>query len=157
VSGEDKTSLGAKLEALLDEASRGDSPAGVIHASHGGVSVQAEIIDVDRLGVVVESLKVHAGAGDVAKRVDRVAATVRPAGQPLRTIEVDARLGGGVLRTTAEHMMGGRFYSVDIDSEGAELTRHRRDESGQRTREKFTLTREHLGRLVDDLSDALSD
>ena len=140
MSGEDKTSLGAKLEALLDEASRGGSPAGVIHASHGGVSVQAEIIDVDRLGVVVASLKVLAGAGDVAKRVDRVAATVRPAGQPLRTIEVDARLGGGALRTNAEHMMGGRFYAGDSEAVRTELIRHRRDESGQRTRDKFTLS-----------------
>ena len=132
----DESTLGGKLEALLDAASRADGPAGVIQATHGDTSVQAEIVDVDRLGVVIERLKVQTGGGDVARQAARVASSVRPAGQRLKAIEVDARLGGGVLRTTAEHMMGGRFYAVEIDPEGAELTRHRRDESGKKRQQR---------------------
>ena len=157
MSEQDESSLGSALEALLNEAATAAGSPGVIEAQKGSSRVRAEVVDVDRLGVVVERLRIDCPAGDLAGRMARVAASVRPAGQHLKPIEMDERLGGGTLRTTAEHMMRGRFYQVGIDLQGAELARHRRDESGQRTREKFTLTREHLGRLVDELSDALSD
>jgi hypothetical protein len=34
---------------------------------------------------------------------------------------------------------------------------HHKDEDGRRVRERFTLTRAHLGQLVDELSEALED
>jgi len=157
VSDPNKSSLGKALEALLDDATRSEHAPGLLEASYGGARVQAEIVDVDRLGVIVERLRVQAGSGDLEGQAERIAQTVRPAGQQLRAVEVDTRLHGGVLRTTAEHMVGGRFYQVGIDAQGAELTRHHKDEDGRRVRERFTLTREHLGRLVDELSEALED
>ncbi len=81
----------------------------MIEAQKGSSRVRAEVVDVDRLGVVVERLRIDCPAGDLAGRMARVAASVRPAGQHLKPIEMDERLGGGTLRTTAEHMMRGRF------------------------------------------------
>jgi len=157
VTDPDESSLSKALEAKLNDTPYSGGEPRVIEATAGNVRVRAEVVDVDRLGVVVERLRVEAGLGDTIRRAQRVEATLRPAGQRLQAVEVDERLGGGVLRTSADHMMGGRFYQVDLDTEGAELTRHKKNENGRRTRERFTLTREHLGKLVDDLSEVLGD
>jgi hypothetical protein len=150
--------LGQALEAALDvAASKAGDATGLIEAASGHARVEAEVVDVDRLGVIVERVRVTTGPGDLAQRAKRVVERVRPDGQRMRTVEVDNRLGGGILRTAPVETGGGRFYQIDLDENGGILTRHRKDESGRRQQERFTMTREGLGRLVDDLSQALDD
>ncbi len=133
-----------------------DAP-GAAAAEHGAARATVDVVDADRLGVVVERLRVDAGPGDIAGRARRLAEGLRPAGERLRAVEVAPELGGATLRSDPEDMHGGRFFQVDVDGEGAEITRHRAVRGEPRVREAFGLTREQLGRVVDDLARGLED
>jgi len=151
-------SLRQALDAALDAATgKDEGAAGTIEASSGGIQVKADIADVDRLGVVIDRVEVTTDSGNIEQRAARLVKQVRPDGQRLRAIEVDNRLGGGMLRTSPLKTNGGRFYEIDLNETGGVLTRHRKDAEGQRHAEQFTMTREGLGRLVEDIGKALED
>jgi len=149
-----RPTLSQALDAALDAATgKGENAPGTIEATAGGATVVAEIIDVDRLGVVVERLRVTTGPGDLKLRAVRAAERVRPGGAALHAIELDTRLGGGVLRT--ETQRDNRFYELGLDETGGVLTRHHKESNGRRSREPFTVTRADLEQLLDELSESL--
>lgn len=151
---EPRPTLSQALDAALDAAaSKVGTAPGTIEAAAGGATVVAEVVDVDRLGVVVDRLRINIGPGDLVHRSKRVSECVRPGGADLHAIELDTRLGGGVLRT--KPLEDDRFYELGLDETGGVLTRHHLDSDGRRCAEPFTVTRESLGRLVDELSDSL--
>ena len=88
--------------------------------------------------------------------ITAIAHNVRELGGRLVPVEVDERLGGGSLRTRTRDLRGGRFYEVELDGAGATVDRYKVGEDGGRERQPYTLTREQLGRLVDDLADGLA-
>ncbi len=145
---------GGRLGEALDGAISGRGRVEAEDAA--GRRVRADVLDEDRLGVQIERLRVEAPGG-IPERVDRIAADLRPGGERLVPIEVDARLGGGVLRTRTDEMRGRRYFEVEVDAEGAGLGRYRVEEDGTRTAEPFTVTREQLGRLVDTLAGPAPD
>ena len=68
-------------------------------------------------------------------------------GQP---VEVDASLGGATLRTSPDEMRRGRFFEVNVRPDETEVHRYR-VEQGERKREEFTLTRDQLRELIDEV------
>jgi len=136
------------LREALDQAVDG---RGHHEAEVEGRKAEVEVRDADRIGVVIDRLKVTGPSEDVRQRVERIGQSVRPGGEAVVPIEVDPGLEGAVMRTDPEHMRGGRFYQVDVTEHGAELTRQRRTEGGGREQEPFTVTREQLGDLVEGL------
>lgn len=142
------------LGDALDSAITG---RGMVEAEDpAGRRVRADIVDEDRLGVQIDRLRVDAPEG-IGGRVDRIAQDLRPGGERLVPVEVDERLGGGVLRTRTDEMRGRRYFEVEVDAEGAGLGRYRVDDDGTRNPEPFTVTREQLGRMVDTLAGPLPD
>ena len=56
---------------------------GTTTASSGDLIVEVDTSDVDRLGVVIDAIRVRGGRGSVTERAARVAEGVTPSGQPL--------------------------------------------------------------------------
>jgi hypothetical protein len=107
--------------------------------------------------VVVDRLRVEdrAGGSDkVRQRAERLSELVKPEGRSMRPTEVAPDLGGAILRTTPREKTR-EFYQLEIDDSGADLSKHRVGDGGKRQSAPFTLTREELGRIVDDMDDGL--
>ena len=147
-------SLGDLLEQKLDLPGSERGRIGVEAPS--GAAAEVDVVEVDRLGARVDRVRVTTPApGPLARQADGIAERVRDLGDRLVPVEVDDRLGGGVLRTAPQEIRGRRFFEVELDGEGATVERYQVGEDNQRERQPFTLTREQLGRLVDDLEDGL--
>lgn len=142
---------------LRERVERAVDRAGTVSVDADGIHAEVEVSDSDRIGVVVERVRVEGGEGPVDQRARAIAEQVRPGGEVLKPIEVAPELGGAVLRTPRDPADGGRYYQVDIDATGAELTRHRVDGEGRRHQQGFALTRDQLGRLVDQMGRAVGE
>lgn len=118
-----------------------------------GVHAEVEVVDVDRLGAVVEGIRVRGAPADVGERARAISEAVRPAGDHLVPVEVDKGLGGAILRSQPDDVRRG-FYEVRVDPESAELSGHKLTSEGKRLRVPYTWTRDQLGRVVDGLERA---
>ena len=148
-------SLGDLLEKKLDLPGSGEGSVQV--ESDSGAVAQVDVLDSDRLGATVDRVRVTVPeAAPLQQQADAITGRVRELGGRLIPVEVDERLGGGRLRTRKKDLRGGRFFEVDLDGEGATVDRFKVGEDGGRSRQPYTLTREQLGRLVDDLADGLA-
>ena len=106
--------------------------------------------------MVVDRLRVEGQAGDLRQRSEAVVAALRPQGERLHTVELDLALGGAVLRSIPQDMRRGRFFQVDLDATGLELHRHARSRAGGRSAEPFALTRDELGRIIEDIGQIMA-
>ena len=93
----------------------------------------------------------------ISRRSSRVCcgATRLTSSEPHRVqpVEVDPYLGGGVLRSRPEEMKKPEFYQVDLTGDREiGVRRYRVQADGQRKQTDFTLTREQLGDLIDEIS-----
>lgn len=119
-------------------------------------TVEVDLSAKGPIGAKVHRVRVEVrGGGSLQVQAGRICERVRGLGERLVPVEVDARLGGGVLRSDPKDMRGRRYYEVGLDGTGATLERWRAKDGGGRDREPFELTREQLGRLVDDLAEGL--
>lgn len=144
-------------EALEDALDRADGP-GVVDAEVEGHRAQVDVADVDRLGVRVRRIRVER---DTPYDVERAARCwpreLRDLPDRVEPVEVDARLGGATLRSRPDEMRDDRFMDVEIRGGTAEVRRRVRSRGGPREDADFTLTREQLERMVDDLARGGSD
>ncbi len=148
-------SLGDLLERKLDLPGSGEGRVQV--EAEDGTVVELDVVDRDRLGATVDRLRVSVPQPDpLPRQAEAIAGRVRELGGRLVPVEVDERLGGGTLRTAPGEVRGGRFYEIGLDGDGATVDRYQVGDDGARRRQPYTLTREQLGRLVDDLADGLS-
>jgi len=148
-------SLGDLLEKKLDLPGVGQGSLQV-EADSGAVA-EIEVVDSDRLGATVDRVRVIVPeSAPLQQQADAITGRVRELGGKLIPVEVDERLGGGSLRTRTKDIRGGRFFEVELDGAGATVDRYKVGEGGQRERQPYTLTREQLGRLVDDLAEGLA-
>ena len=152
----EETGLSQALEAALHDVPSTAEGTSTVEAECNGVHVQATVRDIDRLGIVIERVRVQSGTGNLGQRTLTLA-DIRPAGERLRAVEVAPSLGGSKIRTRTEDIRNGEFFEIDVAAEGAELRRYRKTESGQRVITPFTVTRKHLGNLVDQIAEALDD
>ncbi len=145
--------LGELLDRKLDLPGSGP---GVVEVEGAKGIAQVEIVDLDRLGAQIERVGVRVPeSAPLTQQAADICERVRELGDRLVPVEVDPRLGGGVLRSDPEELRGG-YYEVGLDGSGATVERYAVDEEGTRSREAFTLTRNQLERLVDDLERGLS-
>lgn len=143
-----------RLRQALDAAASGSG--GPVAVEGEGWTAQVQTEQVGPVGVVVDHLRVQGRPGDVAERAEAVVEALRPGGERLRAVEVDRGLGGAVLRTRERDMRGGRYFEVELGPEEAVVRRHRVRKGEGRTAEPYALTREELGRIVEDLGEVLA-
>lgn len=138
-------SLGRALDRALDGAQ-----PGVVSAEVEGRRVEAVVVDVDRLGVRLGRVKVSREADYPVETIgqewpDRL----RSLPERVAPVEVDPGLGGAVFRSEPDDEQG--WFEVEVRGADAEVGRRRRGAEGREAVE-FTLTREGLRRLVDELA-----
>ncbi len=141
------------IDRALDAERAVDAPAEV---QGQGWRARIHTQQVGPVGVVVDRVRVEGVPGDITKRAQDLAERLRPQGERLDAVEVAPQLGGAVLRTRRDDIRRGRFFQVELDESGADLTRLRKDPGRGRRSEGFAVTREELGRIVEDMGDVLA-
>ena len=159
-------SLGSKLVRALKNSS--GSGKREVEVEHDGTTARADVNGsgpygsaVDRITVVgPDRERTEGEAGEAVARqagaiVDRV--TYLP--ERLREHEVEASLGGGVLRSRPDEMRDREYHEIKLDGgRDAEISRYRYDPTRtRRDRIPQHYSHEALERLADDLSDVLGD
>jgi len=128
---------------------------GRVQAERDGVVAEVDVDDVDRLGARVRGIRMTAPRrGDVCTQASRLPEAMRPLVERIIPVEVDAGLGGAVLRTDPADIVDREFFEVRTDGMQATVQRLRGSGEGTTVR-PFTLTREQLGRIVDGLDGVL--
>lgn len=141
--------MGRTVEAGLER--------GVVVSEHEGWRIEVEVEDLDRLGASVRGIRVTSPqAGSITRQAERFPETMRALPDRLVPLEVDPRLGGAVLRSDPRDVRRREFFEVRTDGRNASLERRRGGPDGSE-RVPFTVTREQLGRLVDEMGEALED
>jgi len=152
-------SLGKALNDALDDAEA--PPAGdvrTIEARDGERAAQVDVHEVDRLGVRVRRIRVEReDPYDVERVAERWPRELRDLPDRVEPVEVDPRLGGATLRSRPDELRDDRFIDIEVRGRSAEVHRHTRNRGGDRESADLTLTREQLGRMVDDLVRGGSD
>lgn len=138
---------------LADRLDRSLAP-GVVQADVGGVHAEVDVVEVDRLGVSVRGVTVRTPTkGDVAGHAARLPGALGALTERVRPVEVDPTLGGAVLRSKPRRQ---EYFEVRSDGREVSVEKLRRGPDG-RTRVPFVLTREQLGRLVEDVGEVLEE
>lgn len=137
----------SELGGRLDRALAGP---GIVRVEHEGRVAEVDVVEVDRLGVRVRSLRVDAGPGEVSVQEAgaRLPGALRGLPERLVTVEVAPTLGGAVVRTVPEEVRDREFFEARTDGRVTQLERVRATGEG-REQVPFTVTREALGRIVD--------
>lgn len=141
-------SLGQDLKSALDGAHNGTAIVDL-----DGAHAEVDVEEVDRLAARVRGVRVHRAQDfDLAREAPDLAGRVRSLGEDLVPVEVSPVLGGAVLRTKPEHLRNHEFYELELHgNRDLELRRMRAEPGKDRQAVDFVLTRDQLGRLIDEL------
>lgn len=147
------TTLGKALDEAID-TSTDDGPR-TIEAEAGSRRAEVDIEEVDRLGVRVGRIRVERESDYDLEAIARDwPRELRDLPDRVEPVEVDPGLGGATLRSRPEEMRDDRFVDIQVRGRTAEVRRLVRSRDAEAD---FTLTREQLGRMVDDLARGGSD
>ena len=145
-------------DALKDKLELPGVGSGRVLVDGESGSVEVDLSAKGPIGAKVHRVRVESRApGTLDQQAAGICERVRGLGERLVPLEIDERLGGGVLRSDPSDMRGKRYFEVGLDGQGATLERWKAKPDGGREREAFEVTREQLGRLVDDLAEGLGE
>ncbi len=139
--------LGNAIDRALDAQTRGTITVG--KDEH---RAEVDVVEVGAIGVRVKRLAVTAPRTDLEELAKALPGRLRSLPERVKTVEVDARLGGATLRTDPEEMRDNEFFEVEVRGDTVSVDRYKVS-GGGRTPVEFDLTRRQLGRLVDELDD----
>ena len=141
-------------ETINDALDAMDGEAGEVRADLDGGKATVDVVAVDRLGVKVREIRVERNKPfDLVSECEVLPDRLRSLPHRVKPVEVDPTLGGGVLRSRPEEMKKKEFYQVDLSGDReVGVRRYRVQSDGQRKQTEFTLTREQLGDLIDEIS-----
>lgn len=139
--------INAALDALK-------GAAGEVKADVPGGEAVVSVVAVDGLGVKVRHVKVaRTKPFDLEVECELLPERIRSLPHRIQSVEVDPVLGGGLLRSRPEEMRKREFYQVDlVGQKEVGVRRYRVTKSGEREPIDFTLTREQLGDLIEEIS-----
>jgi hypothetical protein len=151
------------LDGKIRDAAREGRSVGktTIEAQTGSGRTTVVVDDADKYGVLAGPVSSETPGGKPSAVPAQAAEAVKKINylqEPLAVIETEDRRGRGILRSaTPRQVEGGREYNEAILDGGGSITIRRfRAESGSRRRQvPSNLSRETLGRLVDDLGEIL--
>ncbi|HJN77861.1 MAG TPA: hypothetical protein QGF58_28350 [Myxococcota bacterium] len=144
-------------DALGDKLDLPGVDSGHIEVEYDNRKAEIDLVEVGPIGARVKRVRVSVpSAAPLQQQADGICERLRGLGERLVPVEVDERLGGGVLRSDPNEMNGRRYYEVGLDGDSATVERYRALDDGGREQEDFTVTRDQLGRIVDDLAEGLS-
>lgn len=126
-------------------------------ARGGGVAevgrARVDVVEADRLGVRVRKVAVsHDPPVDVAEEARRLSEGLRALPERLEPVEVAPSLGGARLRTRPDDLRRREFFEVEVTPGETAVGRTRlAGDPPEREPADFTLTRDQLGDLIDEL------
>lgn len=132
----------------LDDALDQLDGSGVVEVEEARGRTKVDVVEADRLGVRIRSLQVDHERRDILEEAQQLPGRIRALPDRLVPTEVSPKLGGAILRTAPESIRRGRFFEVEVRPEHTGIKRFKVDE-GDRAQEDFTLTRDQLRDLVD--------
>ncbi|MCA9489638.1 MAG: hypothetical protein KC621_06930 [Myxococcales bacterium] len=139
-------SLDDALDALPAEGGTAD-------VDRGGHRARVDVVEADRLGVRIRKLEVERDEPlDVAHEARDLPERMRSLPDRVAPVEIAPSLGGARLRTRPEDLRGKEYYEVDVEPLRTTVRRTRATEDGREPAD-FTLTREQLERLIDEVGD----
>ena len=133
------------LDARLDAGE-----TGTVEVSTNDASATVDVVAVGPLGARVRRIEVRGERGGVEQVAASLPHDLRALPEPIEAVEVDASLGGAILRTPPEAMEQGEFFEVEVRGDSVAIDRYRRQPGGRESID-YDLTRKQLGRLVDAL------
>lgn len=143
-------------KALADKLALPGVRSGPVQVETDRGRVDLDLVESGPVGARVRRVKVSVADPDTLPSQARaIAEGVRGLAERLVPVEIDERLGGGVLRSAPQEMRERRYFEVGLDGDAATVGRFRALPEGGREAQDFSVTHEQLGRLVDDLSGAL--
>lgn len=129
-----------------------DAPGTVRVPGEGGGHAEIDVEKVDRIGVRVRGLRVvHGERRDVADEAKRLTDDLRSLPHRVTPVEVEPRLGGAVLRSRPEEIRRGEHWQIDVSEGQTGISRQRVGEDGMREPSPWDMTRETLGRVIEEL------
>jgi len=137
-------------DETLDDALDALDGAGQVVVNEVGGRTEIDVIEADKLGVRIRELTVGRDPRDIRVEAEALPKRLRAIPGRVAPVEVDPGLGGAILRTKPESMGRGRFFQIDVRPDQTGIRRFRVS-NGNRTQEDFTLTREQLRDLVDEV------
>ena len=145
-------------DALKDKLGLPGVNRGPVEVETDEGSAQVDLVESDNLGVKVNRIRVQVpDPGSLHQQSEQITRRVRSLGEHLVPVEIEPRLQGGVLRSDPKDMRKGEYFEVGLDGVGATVERYKSLPEGGRDRNPFTLTRDQLDELVDDLVGGLSE
>lgn len=141
------------LAKAFDEALE-RAGSGTVHVDHDGAKATVDVVDSDRIGVRVRRVHVERAHDrdplEVAADYER---GLRPLPERVEPVEVDASLGGATLRTRPDELRDGEFFEVQVrGTRDTDVQRYKAEPGQPREAVDWTLSRDQLGRLVDELA-----
>ena len=113
---------------------------------------EVDVAEVGRIGVRVREVRVHRSTErDVQHEAAALPGRLRTLPDPLHPIEVSPELGGAILRTRPEAIRDNEFFEVDVRRKHTRLRKHRVSDDGGREAVDWSLTRDQLRRLIDEV------
>jgi len=136
----------------LDDALNAVSGEGRATIDREGVQTHVDVSEVGPIGVRIRGISVGHAAADIEKRANELPERLRALPERVAPVEIDAGLGGAVLRTKPEDMRDRKFFEVEIRPDRTDIRRYKVEEEGREV-EAFPMTRDQLRRLIDEVSD----
>ena len=138
------------IDAALDAL---DSGAGVAQATTALGTAVVDVVAVDRLGVKVRKVSVRREEHyDWVQESERLSQHIRSLPHRVIPVEVDPILGGAVLRSAPDEMRKSDFYQIDLNADqNIDVRRFQVNSEGDREQIDYTLSRERLEDLIDEL------
>ena len=143
------SSFEEKLGEVLDAH---DGGSGAVEVATGGASAEVDVVASGPIGVRLRGVKVHRSRDvAIAPEAEALPQRLRALPEKIVPTEVDPGLGGAILRTAPEHMREREFFQVDLSGpRDAQVRRYKGGPDGRKAVD-WDMTREQLGRLLDQL------
>jgi hypothetical protein len=146
-----------KCEEAFDKHEEGQEE---IRVKDGEIEASFKVSAVGPVGVRLKEIEIRREGGlDVVEEAERLSRAVRSLGDKLHPIEVDPGLGGAILRSRPDESRPDEsraieFFEMDCEQGGkTRLRRLRVLEEGGREAIDFSMTRDQLGRLVEEVTE----
>jgi hypothetical protein len=138
-------------EALDAALGAGDGTGRIVVTGDDGAA-EIDAVAIGPIGVRVRAVRIDRGVDvDIALEAAALPDRVRTLPDRVVPVEVDPGLGGAILRSHPDDMREQEFWELDVRRRSTTVRKQRVRPDGQREGVDFTLTREQLGRLVDEV------
>lgn len=135
----------------LDDALDALDSAGVAEIERPGGSASVDATEIGPLGVRVRRVRVDRDDNwDISDKAHALPQRLRALPERITPSEVAPDLGGAILRTHPDDFRGDGYFEVEVGERSAEVRRVKIAD-GERAPTDWTITREQLGRLIDEL------